>query len=65
MDFNLSEEQEALAEMAREFLRERWPSERTRAALDARTAQSREIEFAEACRQVERIARLRLAEILP
>jgi alkylation response protein AidB-like acyl-CoA dehydrogenase len=38
MDFNLSEEQEALQTMARDFLRERWPSERARAQLDARPA---------------------------
>jgi len=35
VDFNLSEEQEALQEMARDFLRERWPADRMRAALDA------------------------------
>jgi alkylation response protein AidB-like acyl-CoA dehydrogenase len=34
LDFNLSEEQEALQEMARDFLRERWPAENTREALD-------------------------------
>ena len=38
MDFNLSEEQEALKEMARDFLRERWPTDRTREALDKRLA---------------------------
>jgi acyl-CoA dehydrogenase len=38
VDFNLSEEQEALQEMARDFLRERWPAERMREALDARPA---------------------------
>lgn len=35
MDFNLSEEQAALQEMARDFLRERWPADRMRAALDS------------------------------
>jgi alkylation response protein AidB-like acyl-CoA dehydrogenase len=34
VDFNLSEEQEALQEMARDFLRERWPTERTRDLLE-------------------------------
>jgi alkylation response protein AidB-like acyl-CoA dehydrogenase len=38
VDFNLSEEQEALQEMARDFLRERWPTERTREALDKKLA---------------------------
>ncbi len=38
MDFNLSEEQEALQEMAYDFLSERWPTERTRELLDARPA---------------------------
>ena len=38
MDFNLSEEQEALQQMARDFLRERWPADRMREALDARPA---------------------------
>jgi alkylation response protein AidB-like acyl-CoA dehydrogenase len=38
VDFNLSEEQEALQEMARDFLRERWPTDRTREALDKRLA---------------------------
>ncbi len=38
MDFNLSEEQEALQEMARDFLSERWPAERMRELLDARPA---------------------------
>ena len=38
MDFNLSEEQEALQEMARDFLRERWPTDRMRDALDKRPA---------------------------
>jgi alkylation response protein AidB-like acyl-CoA dehydrogenase len=36
VDFNLSEEQEALQEMARGFLSERWPAERVRELLDAR-----------------------------
>ncbi|WGH79983.1 allantoinase PuuE [Jannaschia ovalis] len=35
------------------------------AAMERRLAQDTETEFAEACRQVERIARLRLAEMLP
>ncbi len=35
MDFDLSEEQVALQEVAREFLAERWPADRMRAALDA------------------------------
>ncbi len=35
------------------------------AAMERRTRQSRETEFAEACRQVERIARLRLGDMLP
>ena len=39
MDFNLSEEQAALQEMARDFLAERWPVERVREQLDARPAQ--------------------------
>ena len=34
MDFNLNEEQEALQEMARDFLHERWPTDLTREALD-------------------------------
>jgi len=38
VDFNLSEEQEALQEMARDFLRERWPTDRTREALDKQPA---------------------------
>ena len=38
MDFNLSEEQEALQEMARDFLSERWPADRARELLDARPA---------------------------
>lgn len=38
MEFSLSEEQTALQEMAREFLRARWPAERMRAALDAQPA---------------------------
>ena len=38
MDFNLSEEQEALQEMARDFLRERWPTDRSREGLDKRPA---------------------------
>jgi alkylation response protein AidB-like acyl-CoA dehydrogenase len=38
VEFNLSEEQEALQEMARDFLRERWPADRVRAALDDRPA---------------------------
>jgi alkylation response protein AidB-like acyl-CoA dehydrogenase len=38
VDFNLSEEQEALQEMARDFLRERWPPDRTREALDKKLA---------------------------
>jgi len=38
VDFNLSEEQEALQEMARDFLSERWPAERARELLDARPA---------------------------
>lgn len=35
------------------------------AAFDRRINNSREVEFAEACRQVERIAEFRLADILP
>ena len=35
------------------------------AAFDRRTANDRDAEFAEACRQVERIARLRLADLSP
>jgi alkylation response protein AidB-like acyl-CoA dehydrogenase len=35
MDFDLSEEQVALQEVAREFLAERWPADHMRAALDA------------------------------
>jgi alkylation response protein AidB-like acyl-CoA dehydrogenase len=38
VDFNLSEEQEALQQMARDFLAERWPMERTRQLLDQRFA---------------------------
>ena len=38
MDFSLSEEQIALQETAREFLRKHWPAERMRAALDAQPA---------------------------
>jgi len=38
LDFSLSEEQEALQEMARDFLSERWPTERSRELLDARPA---------------------------
>ncbi len=38
MDFDLSEEQHALQEMARDFLAERWPTERSRQLLDARPA---------------------------
>jgi len=38
VDFNLSEEQETLQEMARDFLRERWPTDRTREALDKQPA---------------------------
>ncbi|MCP5065927.1 MAG: acyl-CoA/acyl-ACP dehydrogenase [bacterium] len=38
MEFNLSEEQEALHEMARDFLSERWPLDRSRELLDARPA---------------------------
>ncbi len=34
MDFELSEEQLALQELVRDFLREQWPSDRMRAALD-------------------------------
>jgi len=34
VDFELSDEQRALQEMARDFLGERWPSERMRQALD-------------------------------
>lgn len=34
MDFELSEEQEALRDTARDFLKQRWPSERMRQALD-------------------------------
>jgi len=34
VDFDLSEEQEALQEVARDFLRERWPADRMREALD-------------------------------
>lgn len=35
MEFHLSDEQKTLQETAREFLRERWPAERMRSALDA------------------------------
>ncbi|SFI50621.1 allantoinase PuuE [Jannaschia pohangensis] len=35
------------------------------AAMDRRIGNDRTVEFAEACRQVERIARLRLADLLP
>ncbi|MBW2275130.1 MAG: acyl-CoA/acyl-ACP dehydrogenase [Deltaproteobacteria bacterium] len=38
MDFDLSEEQEALQEMARDFLGERWPADRSREQLDKRPA---------------------------
>jgi alkylation response protein AidB-like acyl-CoA dehydrogenase len=38
VDFNLSEEQEALQEMACDFIRERWPAEHAREALDKRPA---------------------------
>jgi alkylation response protein AidB-like acyl-CoA dehydrogenase len=38
VDFNLSEEQEALQEMARDFLSERWPADRARELLDKRSA---------------------------
>ena len=38
MDFNLSEEQEALQEMASDFIRERWPADQAREALDKRPA---------------------------
>jgi len=38
VDFNLSEEQEALQEMARDFIRERWPADSAREALDKRPA---------------------------
>ncbi|MBW2386441.1 MAG: acyl-CoA dehydrogenase, partial [Deltaproteobacteria bacterium] len=38
MDFDLSEEQVALQQVAREFLAERWPADRMRAALDAMPA---------------------------
>jgi alkylation response protein AidB-like acyl-CoA dehydrogenase len=38
LDFSLSEEQEALQEMARDFLRERWPTDRSREGLDKRPA---------------------------
>jgi alkylation response protein AidB-like acyl-CoA dehydrogenase len=38
VDFNLSEEQEALQEMARDFIRERWPADCAREALDKRPA---------------------------
>ena len=38
MDFNLSEEQEALQEIARDFLSERWPTDLTREALDKKLA---------------------------
>ena len=38
MDFNLSEEQEAFQEMARDFLGERWPADRPREQLDKRPA---------------------------
>lgn len=34
MDFQLSEEQQALQEVAREFLKERWPTDSVREALD-------------------------------
>lgn len=38
MDFKLSEEQEEMQAMARDFLRERWPADRAREALDAHPA---------------------------
>ena len=38
MDFKLSEEQQALQEIARDFLRERWPTSRMRDLLDDRPA---------------------------
>jgi alkylation response protein AidB-like acyl-CoA dehydrogenase len=38
LDFKLSEEQEELQAMARDFLRERWPADRAREALDAQPA---------------------------
>jgi alkylation response protein AidB-like acyl-CoA dehydrogenase len=38
VDFNLSEEQEALQEIARDFLCERWPPDRSREGLDKRLA---------------------------
>jgi alkylation response protein AidB-like acyl-CoA dehydrogenase len=38
VDFNLSEEQEAFQEMARDFLGERWPADRAREQLDKRPA---------------------------
>jgi alkylation response protein AidB-like acyl-CoA dehydrogenase len=38
VDFNLSEEQEALQEMASDFIRERWPADQAREALDKRPA---------------------------
>ncbi|MBW2314200.1 MAG: acyl-CoA dehydrogenase [Deltaproteobacteria bacterium] len=38
MDFRLSEEQEALREVARDFLAARWPADKMRAALDAQPA---------------------------
>jgi len=38
VDFDLSEEQEALQEMARDFLGERWPADRSREQLDKRPA---------------------------
>jgi alkylation response protein AidB-like acyl-CoA dehydrogenase len=38
LDFKLSEEQEALQEMARDFIGERWPADQAREALDKRPA---------------------------
>jgi alkylation response protein AidB-like acyl-CoA dehydrogenase len=38
LDFKISEEQEELQAMARDFLRERWPADRAREALDAQPA---------------------------
>ncbi len=38
MDFSLSEEQRALQQMARDFLKERWSPDRARRALDAQPA---------------------------
>jgi len=38
LDFNLSEEQETLQEMARDFIGERWPADQSREALDKRPA---------------------------